>query len=953
MGSWRYCEPDTWPHAGTLARPNPFLPRAVVQNRHMNASTDLAREGLRRVAMDLHVHTPASHDWVGDKPQPAEFVQAATDAGLAAIAITDHQTGEWIDQVKEAAATTDLTVFPGVEINNLAGKQGIHLVALFDVDASSKDIDRFLAAIKAVGGVGKDRHRKTAEVGIIEVLNEIRRYKGIAVLAHCQSSKGALGEMRGDVRTQLVQHPVVLAAEATAADFFDEAKKAKHSRVYDLLDGSDPTYRRKLAVFQSSDNPAKAGHGHSIEGIGSRWTYFYVEEPISLESLRQCFIDREVRIAYPPLSETKPAPEVRVGFPQIVNVAVTGGFLDGLDLPVHAGLNTLIGSKGSGKSLLIELIRFALDQPPTQPAILEDHDTKLGKQLGNYGKVELRLRDAAGTEHVITRTYDPANGNPYADPELHPSDLFACHLLSQGEIVRLAESEDEQIRFIDSFFDFRSHQRLINETKEQIEGLDSQVGQQIRARKGAGSLAGEIKTLDQRIEAIDKQLKDPVFAAFRAAQKKASTTKSLIAVYEELAEIVGNAVEQLDVVDIPSVPEELAEDPLARRLADLATKQSQSLNQVFEGAQREIRTAREKAEADRGSWLPDFEEMERKYREAVASAGGDVANLSQERARLAKRREEANRKLRAARLQAERLTPTVEKRAELLSKLEALEAAYSAERKNRCELFFKKSDGQIRASVSTGSNVAAFRTKLEALKRGSYLSDADIEKIAASVRPEEFVRRLLRYELTQKPTDLKPIATTTGIDLGAVKKLAEFLLESYSHEELLALQYRVTPTDRPAIEFRLEDGTYAPLAELSTGQKSTAFLVMTLCEGTAPIIVDQPEDSLDLRSIWEDMCLRLRSSKTSRQFVFTTHNSSLAVASDTDKFVVLAGDGRRGRAVLSGAIDSERMRDDVIKLLEGGAETYFLKQAKYNLREPRPVTEETEALEDESSPSAD
>jgi ABC-type cobalamin/Fe3+-siderophores transport system ATPase subunit len=141
------------------------------------------------------------------------------------------------------------------------------------------------------------------------------------------------------------------------------------------------------------------------------------------------------------------------------------------------------------------------------------------------------------------------------------------------------------------------------------------------------------------------------------------------------------------------------------------------------------------------------------------------------------------------------------------------------------------------------------------------------------------------------------------------------------------------PTDRPEIHFRRSDGSYAPLNELSTGQKATAFLIMALCEGATPIVVDQPEDSLDIRSIWDDMCLRLRRSKQSRQFVFTTHNSSLAVASDSDKFVVLAADARHAEVALSGALDGDAMRRRVIELLEGGEDTYFLKQRKYNVKD--------------------
>jgi hypothetical protein len=152
------------------------------------------------------------------------------------------------------------------------------------------------------------------------VLEEIEDRGGIAVLAHCQSSKGSLAEMRGDVRTMLVRHPVVLAAEARAEEHFDETKKATRKRTWDWLDGTDPTYKRKLAVYQASDNPAADGHGHSLAGIGSRFSYFYVERPITLESLRQCFIDRDVRIEYPDVGASVTPPTHRTA-PRITKAA--------------------------------------------------------------------------------------------------------------------------------------------------------------------------------------------------------------------------------------------------------------------------------------------------------------------------------------------------------------------------------------------------------------------------------------------------------------------------------------------------------------------------------------------------------------------------------------------------------------------------------------------------------
>ena len=202
-------------------------------------SADL-RSGLERVALDLHVHSPASHDWRDRAVSAEDLVAQALAKGLDGMAITDHESGQFIDQLRAAAEGTGLTIIPGVELNNLAGNDGIHLIALFDLDMTGNDVDHFLSSIGALKGTGASVTRGTATAGILEVLEEIEDRGGIAVLAHCQSSKGSLAEMRGPVRTQLVRHPVVLAAEARAEEHFDETKKATRKRTWDWLDGTDP-----------------------------------------------------------------------------------------------------------------------------------------------------------------------------------------------------------------------------------------------------------------------------------------------------------------------------------------------------------------------------------------------------------------------------------------------------------------------------------------------------------------------------------------------------------------------------------------------------------------------------------------------------------------------------------------------------------------------------------------
>jgi hypothetical protein len=239
------------------------------------------------------------------------------------------------------------------------------------------------------------------------------------------------------------------------------------------------------------------------------------------------------------------------------------------------------------------------------------------------------------------------------------------------------------------------------------------------------------------------------------------------------------------------------------------------------------------------------------------------------------------------------------------------------------------SGGKLKLRILDQSNVQRFNDSLMSLKRGSYLRDDEIDTITSKVNPRGFMISLLRYEATKDSKQLQKVAGMSGIELKRMKILADYLLSAIPYEELLALQYKAQPQDRPEILYDTGEGNFQPLSNISVGQKCTAMLLMALSDGIMPIVIDQPEDSLDIRSIWDDVCIKLRTGKEKRQFIFTTHNSSLAVASDTDCYIVLEGGASQGRIVLAGSMDHPPLNDEVVKYLEGGRGTYSLKYEKY------------------------
>lgn len=231
-----------------------------------------------------------------------------------------------------------------------------------------------------------------------QVIDKITEHEGMAILAHANSKQGIMGGMTGVPRTKIINNQNLIAVEAT--DFDNGDKKTKKTRVVDLLDGTDSNYNyRELAVYQASDNLSiKCDGKHSIEGIGSHYTYFKLDE-ISFEGLRQCFCDPGVRIKQRDEFEIKK-------FPKIAHLEVSQGFFKDQKICFHEGLNSIVGRKGVGKSLVTEFLRFGIDQSSKGKYISEDHKAKLEKRLEQFGKVSVEFEVESGEQYRAIRTYD-------------------------------------------------------------------------------------------------------------------------------------------------------------------------------------------------------------------------------------------------------------------------------------------------------------------------------------------------------------------------------------------------------------------------------------------------------------------------------------------------------------------------------------------------------------------
>lgn len=880
-------------------------------------------DGLKYKKMDLHVHTPASHDFKNKEITPEQIVQHCQSVGLDAIAITDHNTGEYIDKIKEAAKGK-VIIFPGVEISCVGGQSGIHIIGIFDVDKTTRDIEAILAKLD----IEPERYGKEDAItqkSVNDVINIISERGGIAVAAHCQSSKGVLREMQGLQRREIMNNPNLLAVEASLeSDFLNEEKAKNKKRTIDILNGEDINYKRKLAVYIASDSRKDGIEGHCIEGIGDKFTYFKTDDEITLESLRQCFIDRDVRIK-------QMYEEVEKIYPYIKEVDINSGFFKDQSVHFHPGLNSIIGAKGAGKSLLIEIMRFALNQPSVDSEIYKDHLEKLKNKVGNYAEIKIKYIDSFGNEKEIIRNYNEKN--PYEDTS---NIEFPVLFLSQNEIIKTAESEEKQIEFIDKFFDFRDFKLKIVTLKNELKKLDSQYASGIMAFINNKIIDRDIIKIRKEIEDIEKELKNPEYFEYKKKENAQQVSKLQSNDFKRLIELKENIKEAIDNFKLNDIDKELVEEfPELKRNNDRLINIKNLLSHSVDSLNEEILKGQVEFKQDEESLKNVFEESRVSYEEKLKSK---MIDFNIEKARKSKVDElskfiDQQQKLKT---QVDNIKIVKETREKVLNDLEKIYVEYSKKRKEICNNLEEISSGRLKINLYESSNKQLFKEKLKDIKKGSYIKDEEIDRIVDNIDSNEFVKRIIRYYVLQdedeKKKEVDALAEGKDISSDTIKLLFDFLIKQMKIEDILEISYAYRAEDVPEIQLKIEEGIYEDISKVSVGQKCTAMLIIALSQGDMPVIIDQPEDSLDLKSIWEDMCKKIRNYKDNRQFIFTTHNSSLAVASDTDKYIVINSNATKGEIVNTGALDTKETKENVVNYLEGKEDTYIRKYNKYGFK---------------------
>jgi chromosome segregation protein len=932
---------------------------------------ELSDQGSHFYRTDLQVHTPRDNAWSGRHPvSPGErmdyartFVAACRQKGLHAVAITDHHDLLFAPLIRTAAEQevddagspvpkrSRLVVFPGVELTLALARQAL---LILDADFPDSQLAQVLHTL-AIDPCGDEN----AALPSVEPLDHIqsladlhRRFdeqpwlKGRYIILPNVTDKGHKTILRKGMQAEYKDMPCV-------GGYLDGSVEKIGDGNRRILTGQDSSWgNKRIAVFQTSDS--RTG---SFEELGKFSTWVKWVRPTA-EALRQACLAQESRLCQ--------------GDPSLPNVWIrrvvvsASKFMGHVDVAMNPQYTALIGGRGTGKSTMLDYMRWALcDQPAQATEDDEVADPRVRQRklvaatlepLHAVVEVEFVIN---GITHVVRRqAVDGGVQLKVADGPFEKAregaiqSLLAIQAYSQKQLSSVAIRIEELLRFV------------IAPIKSRLEEIDRDV-QEIagRLRENYGTLqryrqlSRDIERSDLSVRSLTEQgqaLRDALTgisdddrrildakadydemdgAQSRWLQQTASVIAALRATSESLQR-------SLDGLVLPTrVPLDMVSDAealLSATRALLLGGQSQ-----LGAIESEITT-----QLARGGSLESLTEQVRRGLAAYADAYTQVKERSSvhdsklvELGNLEKQ-ERSGRELLQRQQQelgdlGNPMSRHRELRVELSSKRRERSDALAAE----CAALAVASQGLISAQLSIGRGLDQARTKFKALISGSNVRatkiDALFEELQNDSDPtatwgralEELEKLMLLEPDADIRSELTPTLSRLGLGIADQKRLISRLTPDGW------LDLSLTPlSDHPDFQYQSKEQSYIPFSSASAGQQASALLTTLLSQGGTPLIIDQPEDDLDSDTV-QEIVSRIWDAKSRRQLIFASHNANLVVNGDADLVLVCAylhaGDQSAGHIEKQGAIDVPDICNEITQVMEGGERAFRLRKEKY------------------------
>lgn len=928
---------------------------------------------------DFQVHTPRDPNWQGPPNLPGgtddleqrrhdwadSFVKVCLAKKLDAIAITDHHDFTLIEYIRSAIKrlqpeAAGLWLFPGMEVTC---DDDMQCLVLFDQNTKSDTWSRVFGgplpnshpadsnAAKSKQADGCGNNFETFYEKILEDKNLSGR---VIIIPHA-SNDGSHKQM---LRTK--QHhrfrKVPFDGVYTEIPF-----SSLDPKKLEIIQGKKVEWGlRRRGVIPTGDNRKS-----SYENLGKNECWIRLGEPTT-EAIRQSLLADQARFSY----EQPIIPSQR-----IISLAVSSTLTGpNFELKFSDAYTALIGGRGSGKSAILEYLRFGLGRSSIDMATDIDDEAAFNRErqlIDNTlaeGSVEVTLeRDGVletwvrtGQQKDVITIRLPANTEEQvtidAAQRRFPARAFYQKQLSTLINRKAAEDQITGIAAAELIESRRRSEQSIDAAKRSIHGCLQKLIEFWVAEAEHQQAESLVADLNRRIAAIKAKLSEsglsPEIQEILDAAPKYNSVESLIG---EAEDVLVSRMDDLTASIENAIGIDTEEWGVGVDFIEVA-KFIDATKLANKGIRKDVKAAIAKLKAlevARKRLEKDFGVRKKKFdkEHAQASTQQDaLKSLLIESARLVAQLKPAEVAVRKA---ASRMKVSETAEAELTASRVALASNLLQRRDILNEAAAKieaMSSGWLKASTTTEVQPKEYREILFSICDGLRIRDLSqkcYEKSGARVLDGtwgvvcEKLLSVLRHKIQ---------VGSAGTEIGeSVKSDIESALFSgmtqtqisgiYSSLNIskVAAVLSAIPEDFIVFEYR-DKRTFIPFERASPGQQAAALLHLLLNQEAGTLIVDQPEEDLDSKVIMDIVDL-LQRTKRKRQLVFASHSPNIVVIGDADKIVALVpGHSDSGvetmetpriRVDADGAIETPEVRYAITETMEGGRAAFELRSRKY------------------------
>ena len=640
----------------------------------------------------------------------------------------------------------------------------------------------------------------------------------------------------------------------------------------------------------------------------------------------------------------------------------------------NPGLVAIIGSRGSGKTALADLIAYGSQAYDVGAASF------LRKARTHVKNAKVVVHWADGT--VVDVNVDPADLRPSTDDEAHaPSERGGDVLyLSQHFVEALCSStgthdplrdEIERVVFerlptderleTSNFAELREVETealraATQEHQAEIQRLSRLIAEEHASESRLPDLYKRLADLEGELKKIGDDLKKTASPKAQDKQKELAQIQGLLGKKEELLNQVAlraRSVQNLRIAMQSAASDaarrteqyleqatvawpKLTEDDKAKLKLAFAGDFASVLDKIGAGIQAEDVAIRGSGSPLPKDSLLDLQARQAAAQKALRDAGAAEKKLADLiRTQTLKTQEGATVKKQVEHVNGSRLRAREHQKARLIAYNEVLRNLTEE------EVTLKRLYGPLEAELATMTQVekklaltVGRRADVEKwLARGQRLFDLRKKHTLTDV---DAVRRLVEEHLVPAWEGTADGAAAMTAFMAAVGEPATFKQVFLAGTTLEDFAGWLFDTDHIRVRYSISYEK-TDIEQLSPGQRGVVLLILYLrlnVSDERPIIVDQPEENLDPKSVFKELVRFFKEARLQRQVFVVTHNANLVVNADADQVLIAKAvrDGGEGPPRLSyevGVLEDHESQKEICAILEGGSDAFHQRERRY------------------------